>query len=475
MKKLLCFILVVIMVAGINVNVFANTADNNQESGITLYYEDGGTNGTDSKYDDPELKISTNYILEGSYESPTAVVSWQLIGDTENPAYDLVIKQGDVIFAEEKGLTDNTYTTGILNPNMTYSYSITLQGSDVSVENTIYPALSKVEISSMDYSYGNTTSDYITIKWTKPETASLNSKYVIYYATSKTGTYNQLAEINNVSATSYKLLMSDNVTKDMQTATGVAYVKIRTVSSNNSSIYYDSAVKSIKPDVPIMRWKVTAKKKIKLYKKGSGSSYYKYVNGYLGYYQNAKYPNKLGPWDKPKRIKVKVDGKYGWVDRTSVSVKPAIKAHDKYKFCAKTAEDYAKNYSSKSKYMIWTSQYTQRVYIFKGKKGSWDLIKTFPCTTGVYHHKTTNKVSYVKSHLYKKTKSYKDGRLYYFRYSTSFGGSGTFHTRCKWTSSNKWRNSINAAKPTTLGCVRLYDDGAKYIYGLPRGTRVVIH
>ena len=37
MKKLLCFILVVIMVAGINVNVFANTADNNQESGITLY------------------------------------------------------------------------------------------------------------------------------------------------------------------------------------------------------------------------------------------------------------------------------------------------------------------------------------------------------------------------------------------------------------------------------------------------------
>lgn len=475
MKRLLCIFLAVIMATGINASVFANTADDGQESGITLFSDENGDNGTDSADADSELNITTEYSLNGSYSSPTAVINWEMTGEAENPTYDIVIKQGDAVFEEANELDTNTYSTGKLNPNMSYTYSITLHDSDVTVVNTINPALSKVQLSSVDYSYGDTARDYITVKWTKPENASLNSKYVLYYSTSKSGTYKKLAEIMDVTDTSYKCLMSESVTKEMQTATGIAYVKIRTVSSKSSSIYYDSSAKYIKPDVPTMRWRVTAKKKVKLYKKGSGSSYYKYVSGYLGYYQNAKYPSKLGPWDKPKRIKVKVNGQYGWVDRTSVSVKPAIKAHDKYKYCANTAEAYANKYSSSTKYMIWTSQYTQRVYIFKGKKGSWDLIKTFPCTTGVYHHKTTNKVSYVKSHLFKKTKSYKDGRLYYFRYSTSFGGSGTFHTRCKWTTTNRWRNTINPAKPTTLGCVRLYDDGAKYIYGLPGGTRVVIH
>ena len=475
MNRLLCIFLAVIMAAGINASVFAGTDEYYQEGETVSLGENIGVGGTDSPDADSELNITTDYSFDGSYSSPIAVINWELTGETENPTYDIVIKQGDVVLEEANELDTNTYSTGKLNPNRSYTYSITLHDNDVSVVNTINPALSKVEISSMDYSYGNTTRDYITIKWTMPQNASLNSKYVIYYATSKTGEYKQLAEIKNVSNTSYTCLLSDVVTKEMQTATGVAYVKIRSVSSKGSSIYYESAAKSIKPDVPIMRWRVTAKKNIKLYKKGSGSSYYKYVNGYLGYYQNANYPSKFGIWGKPKRIKVKVSGQYGWVDRTNVDLAPVVKAHDKYKFCTNTAEAYVKNYSSKSKYLIWTSQYTQRVYIFKGKKGSWDLIRTFPCTTGVYHHRTTNKVSYVKSHQFKKTKTFRDGRLYYFRYSTSFGGSGTFHTRCKWTRTNKWRNAINAAKPTTLGCVRLYDDGAKYIYRLPKGTRVVIH
>ena len=74
---------------------------------------------------------------------------------------------------------------------------------------------------------------------------------------------------------------------------------------------------------------------------------------------------------------------------------------------------------------------------------------------------------------YKVTKVHKSGRLYYFRYSTSYHGSGTMHTRCKWTSNNKWRNSIKVT-PSTKGCVRLPDEAAIYIYKLGKGTAVII-
>ena len=40
------------------------------------------------------------------------------------------------------------------------------------------------------------------------------------------------------------------------------------------------------------------------------------------------------------------------------------------------------NYDSKTDYLVWVSRYTQKVIVFTGKQGDWELIKTFPCSTG---------------------------------------------------------------------------------------------
>ena len=106
-----------------------------------------------------------------------------------------------------------------------------------------------------------------------------------------------------------------------------------------------------------------------------------------------------------------------------------------------------------------------------GKK--WKLIKVFDCNTGNYYQPLKGGQYYIRGHEPIKYKIHRDGREYYFKYSTKFGGSGTFHTRCRWADTNNLRNAIKR-HPTTKGCCRLYDPAAQYIYGLPNGTGVVI-
>ena len=54
----------------------------------------------------------------------------------------------------------------------------------------------------------------------------------------------------------------------------------------------------------------------------------------------------------------------------------------KYSTEVKTAFVNYKGYSSKTKYLIWISHYTQQVSIFEGSKGKWKMIRTFICATG---------------------------------------------------------------------------------------------
>lgn len=42
----------------------------------------------------------------------------------------------------------------------------------------------------------------------------------------------------------------------------------------------------------------------------------------------------------------------------------------------------ARGYSSRTKYLIWISQYTANVTIFKGSKGKWQQVRSMPCVVG---------------------------------------------------------------------------------------------
>lgn len=130
-------------------------------------------------------------------------------------------------------------------------------------------------------------------------------------------------------------------------------------------------------------------------------------------------------------------------------------------------ENFVKNYSSPTNYLIWISQYTQQVSIFKGSKGNWKMIRTFICATGKHttrsargQFKITNKE---KGWYYSST---------YEEYITHFYLRNSFHTRI-----HRYGGGYSDAtigKPASNGCVRLYDADAKYIYqNMPKSTTVV--
>lgn len=117
-----------------------------------------------------------------------------------------------------------------------------------------------------------------------------------------------------------------------------------------------------------------------------------------------------------------------------------------------------KGYSSKTNYLIWISQYTLSVNIFKGEQGAWKLIKRMPCIVG------------------------KDGRttmgtFRLCRKDYAYGGVRIYFT---WNNQKQWGNSFhrrvdgNTRGAYSHGCVRLADADLNYINRTcPMGTTVV--
>lgn len=139
----------------------------------------------------------------------------------------------------------------------------------------------------------------------------------------------------------------------------------------------------------------------------------------------------------------------------------------KYSKAVKLAFVNAKGYSSKTDYLIWISHYTQQVSIFQGSKGNWKLIRSFVCATGTAQNHSPIGV-------YKIT--YKEPGWFYTStkelYVTHFAGRNSFHTRPLWNSGAVQSPTIG--KPASHGCVRCYNEDAKYIYdNMPVGTTVV--
>lgn len=139
----------------------------------------------------------------------------------------------------------------------------------------------------------------------------------------------------------------------------------------------------------------------------------------------------------------------------------------KYSTEVKTAFVNYKGYSSKTKYLIWISHYTQQVSIFQGSKGKWKMIRTFICATGTAKNHSPRGVFNItykeKGWFYTSTKEL---------YVTHYKGRNSFHTRPLWNNGSVQNPTIG--KPASHGCVRCYNQDAKYIYDkMPIGTTVV--
>ena len=125
-------------------------------------------------------------------------------------------------------------------------------------------------------------------------------------------------------------------------------------------------------------------------------------------------------------------------------------------------------YDSKTDYLVWVSRYTQKVIVFQGSKGDWNVIQTFPCATGANYTPTPAGVFEIYDHT---------GRWnfdeYYVGYVSIFNGNHAFHTVL--TNYDGTLHDGRVGIPLSPGCVRMIHENARYIYNLPMYTRVVIY
>ncbi len=308
------------------------------------------------------------------------------------------------------------------------------------------------------------TSNKVTIKW---NAASGAASYTIIRD-------DGAVVASGITGTSY----------EFEAAGGTHSYKVRAVASDGT--YADSAfcksfkmLDYIKKVHKTWNWTATMDKNTTLYKKSKGKAKIRTIKkGEKGIILKT-YPKRPKKWNKPKRVQIQVldaNGKLtdeiGWVKYGPISASPNIDTNSDYTL--ETKLKFVNKYSSNTKYLIWVNGYTQRINIFKGSKGNWTLISSNRVTLGNFYQPVSTGVKKLKNKKGRVTMLDDKGRPYYFNYSRTFGGSGYFHTRSYWSKSGKAKNKVQY-RPNTKGCIRQYTDDAKFLYGLPKGTKILFY
>ena len=139
----------------------------------------------------------------------------------------------------------------------------------------------------------------------------------------------------------------------------------------------------------------------------------------------------------------------------------------KYSKEVKLAYGNYKKFSSKTKYLIWVSHYTQQATIFKGSQGNWKIIRSFTVGTGKASSHSPRGIF----------KIFRKESGWYYNYTkelyiSHYAGRNSFHTRPLYNGGGVATSTIG--RPCSHGCVRCYNEDARYIYkNIPIGTTVV--
>ena len=147
-------------------------------------------------------------------------------------------------------------------------------------------------------------------------------------------------------------------------------------------------------------------------------------------------------------------------------------AHD-YEDYEKEIWINAKGYSSKTGYLIWINLAMQRVNIFQGSHGNWELV--YSCIVGTGRPGNGTPVG-VYDTTYKLAAGWTTGS-YTCRPVVGFRlGSGyAFHSRLYYPNSSTLKDP-SIGFPVSAGCIRMYDEDINYIYNeIPLGTTVVVY
>ena len=140
----------------------------------------------------------------------------------------------------------------------------------------------------------------------------------------------------------------------------------------------------------------------------------------------------------------------------------------------KTAWVNLKGYSSKTQYLVWVNLTYQRVNIFQGSQGNWELVRECLCGSG---KASTPTIKGVFTTSYKQP-SWNYGSYYCGPIVRFYGTSGyAFHSRLQYWPMNSDRYyDASIGYPISHGCLRMYNDDIWFMYNnIPNGTTVVVH
>lgn len=164
------------------------------------------------------------------------------------------------------------------------------------------------------------------------------------------------------------------------------------------------------------------------------------------------------------------DGTSGWVNWYSVSIssKNYVQTND-YQTATKENFVNEKNYSSKTEYLVWISLLKQRVNVFKGSQGNWDLVQSFTCSSG---KNTTPTNGGVFAYSYRLNQW--DFNGFYVKRPMIFNGGHAFHSLPYYYGGGLYDPSMQ--KTVSGGCIRMYDEDLNWLWdNLPYQSTVVVY
>ncbi|WP_143317792.1 L,D-transpeptidase [Clostridium sp. HBUAS56017] len=126
---------------------------------------------------------------------------------------------------------------------------------------------------------------------------------------------------------------------------------------------------------------------------------------------------------------------------------------------------------SNTPYLIQVDLNNQKTNIYKGKKNSWNLVKSFCCSTGINGEETPKGTYTIKEKgKWFFSNSYKQGGKYWVQ----FNGDYLFHS-LPYNEDKSKIVDFTLGKPASHGCVRLGESDSKWLFdNIPRGSKVII-
>ena len=129
----------------------------------------------------------------------------------------------------------------------------------------------------------------------------------------------------------------------------------------------------------------------------------------------------------------------------------------------------AQDYWSPSDYLIMVDVDDPKTIVFEWWNNHWEPKFIWECSTGAPETPTVTGVFSVGIKGY----SFGEDHGYSCYYYTQFYGDYLFHTRIYWANTHILRD-VSMNTRVSQGCVRLYDEDAKWIWdNVPEGTTVV--